>query len=157
MKTGVVAALAMAGALSLAGGARADECPKDKILAKPQKVEDRESVGMTRARITFVDLKGWRGIVNLFLRARRLTVAPGGIVPTHEHDDRPALVYFVKGELTEYSSYCAVPVVYHAGQISAEFGPGYKHWWKNNGTEEVVMISDDIVDTDSIEDDKPMP
>jgi quercetin dioxygenase-like cupin family protein len=89
------------------------------------------------------------------LRTRRLVVAPGGIVPTHSHDDRPALVYVVNGEIIEHSTHCAVPIVWRGGEDSPEFGPGYGHWWENKTDKEVVLISSDVVDQETIDLDKP--
>ena len=49
---------------------------------------------------------------------RRLAIKPGGVVPWHSHDDRPALIYVVVGEITEYASNCAVPIVHKAGEVA---------------------------------------
>ena len=43
-------------------------------------------------------------------RMRTLTVERGTIVPWHSHADRPAIMYVIKGEITEYASNCAAPV-----------------------------------------------
>lgn len=51
---------------------------------------------------------------------QRLAIKPGGEVPWHSHDDRPALIYAAIGEVTEYASNCAVPVVHHAGEVATE-------------------------------------
>jgi hypothetical protein len=48
------------------------------------------------------------------LRSPQLTVSPGGIVPWHSHDDRPALIYFAEGEIMEYASNCSLPIVHKA-------------------------------------------
>ena len=53
-------------------------------------------------------------------RMRRLVIQPGGIVPWHSHDDRPALIYIVSGEITEYASNCAVPIMHKAGDVAPE-------------------------------------
>jgi quercetin dioxygenase-like cupin family protein len=134
---------------------RAGECPKDKVLAKPQSIESKDSVGVTRETIGLISLKNWRGVGDLFLRTRRLVVAPGGVVPTHNHDDRPALVYVVSGEIIEHSTYCAVPILWKAGEDSPEFGPGFGHWWENKTGKEVVLISSDVVDQETVDLDKP--
>ena len=52
------------------------------------------------------------------LRLRKLVVQPGGVVPWHSHDDRPAMIYIVSGEITEYASNCAVPIVHKAGEVA---------------------------------------
>jgi quercetin dioxygenase-like cupin family protein len=76
-------------------------------------------------------------------RMRRLEIQPGGIVPWHSHADRPALIYIVQGEVTEFASICADPIVHKAGDVSVD--AGRSHWWKNTGTEKVVLISADIL------------
>lgn len=77
------------------------------------------------------------------LRLRRLVLQPGGIVPLHSHADRPALIITVSGEVTEYRSTCAEPIVHRAGEVSQEAG-GLSHWWKNTGTTEAVLLSADV-------------
>ena len=67
------------------------------------------------------------------------------IATTHSHDDRPAIVYVVKGTVTEHNSFCAVPIVHHAGDVDQEFGPGYTHWWENTGSEVVTFLSSDVL------------
>ena len=54
------------------------------------------------------------------LRFRKLTIEPGGIVPWHSHDDRPALIFVQQGKIEEYASNCAVPIVHKAGDIRPE-------------------------------------
>lgn len=147
------AALAFVVATPLAS--LAGECPKDKVLTTPRSIESKDSVGVTRETLAVVSLKNWRGVGDLFLRTRRLVVAPGGIVPTHNHDDRPALVYVVSGQIIEHSTVCAVPLTWVAGEDSAEFGPGFGHWWENKTDKEVVLISSDVVDQETIDLDKP--
>ena len=78
------------------------------------------------------------------LRTRTLKIEPGTVVPWHSHDDRPAIMYVIKGELTEYASNCAVPVTYKAGDHVAE-GPGLSHWWQNDGDETTVLVSTDLL------------
>jgi quercetin dioxygenase-like cupin family protein len=76
-------------------------------------------------------------------RLRQLEMQPGGIVPWHSHDNRPAMIYIVSGEVVEYASNCAVPIVHKAGDVAPEkFGTS--HWWKNNGNTTAVLISVDL-------------
>lgn len=50
--------------------------------------------------------------LNRQFRLRQLDIKPGGIVPWHSHDERPAMIYIIKGSVTEYASNCAVPIVH---------------------------------------------
>jgi quercetin dioxygenase-like cupin family protein len=77
-------------------------------------------------------------------RLRRLEVEPGGIVPWHEHKNRPAIAYLLEGNLTEYASNCAVPVEHVPGDIIVET-PNVSHWWKNFGDKRAVVISADLL------------
>ena len=133
----------------------AGTCPPDKVLTKPRTVESKDSVGVARETLSAVNLKGWRGVGDLFLRTRRLTIAPHGIVPTHTHDDRPSIVFVVKGELIEHSTYCSVPIRHKAGEWTPEFGVGHGHWWENVTNKEAVVTSSDVVDQETIDLDKP--
>jgi quercetin dioxygenase-like cupin family protein len=73
-----------------------------------------------------------------------MTIAPGGVVPFHSHEDRPALIMVNSGEIHEHSSKCAVPILHKAGDISREF-LGTKHWWKNATNAPVELTIADIV------------
>ncbi len=98
-----LAALGLGAAL-IAAGAAADECPNDKVLKEHADIGWKDDVGIRRKTMALIDLNGWHEISDLRLRMRRLTIPPGGIIPTHEHNDRPSLVYFVKGEVIEHNS-----------------------------------------------------
>jgi len=67
-----------------------------------------------------------------------------GIVPWHSHADRPAIIYIVEGEIVEYASNCAVPIVHKAGDVVAET-PEVSHRWKNLGNKTVVLLSADLL------------
>ena len=74
---------------------------------------------------------------------RKLTIEPGGIVPWHSHDDRPALIFVQQGEIVEYASNCADPIVHKAGDLRPEVF-GTSHWWKNLGKETVILYVGDV-------------
>jgi quercetin dioxygenase-like cupin family protein len=140
-----VAALAVLAAVSLA--ANAGECPADKVVAdgKGQPMSAAEPAkGVTDKIISSTELaKEPVAIAGRALRARRLDIAPGGVVPWHSHADRPAQILISSGEITEYASTCAVPIVHKAGDITAEKSPT-SHWWKNHGAMPVVIYSFDL-------------
>lgn len=142
-------------ALLASGSASAGSCPKDKMLTTPRDIESKDSVAVSRETLSTVKLTGWRGLGDLFLRTRRLTIAGKGVVPTHSHDDRPSIVYIVKGELVEHSTLCSVPITHKAGEWTPEFGAGHAHWWENKTDQEAVVTSSDIVDQETIDLDKP--
>ena len=146
------AALALAAMLA-AGSSFAGECPADKILKTPQKIENVTDDSKLKGEVVqTVDPSGWRGMKGLMLRTRRLTILPGGFVPTHSHADRPAIIYIISGKIVEHSTTCAVPVVHKAGDSTAEFGPDLEHWWENKGKVPVVLTSSDIVPIEMMND-----
>lgn len=126
--------------------AQAGECPAAKQVADGagQKMSAAAAKGVTDTVIVSTDLAGEPvGIQDRLFRLRKLVVQPGGVVPWHSHGDRPAIIYIVSGQITEYASTCAVPIVHHAGQATAE-RHATAHWWQNTGHEPAVLLSADL-------------
>ena len=137
--TVLAASLAFAIAPAVAG-----ECPAGKMGVDVTPMSDMAAKDVADDVIGKIDLKDEKvGIARMF-RLRRLEVQPGGVVPWHSHGDRPAIIYIVSGAITEYSSDCAVPIEHKAGEVSTET-KGVAHWWKNNGSEPVVLLSSDLL------------
>lgn len=132
-------------AAGIAGAAQAGTCPPEHVLSEPRTLENVPPAALTREVLANIRLEGWREMGGFILRLRRLELQPGGFVPTHGHEDRPAIVYVVKGTVIEHSSFCAVPIEHVAGSVSEEFGPGYAHWWENKGNEVVTFLSTDVL------------
>ena len=154
-RTAVTAAAALAAvipvAATLAGPAEPiKECPADQRLAQPRELTAPPDEGTIREVLTYTSLSGWRGVEGLALRIRRITVQPGGFVPLHYHFDRPSVDYIVQGELVEHNTFCAVPIVHRAGESSNRFGDFLGHWWENKTSQDVVLISSDVVPLDSV-------
>ena len=142
----VVGAIAT-GALSLAATvASAGDCPADKRVAdgqgqKPGPSAPKDVTDVVRSS---TDLsKEPLALKNRLFRLRQLEVKPGGIVPWHSHNERPAMIYIVSGEVVEYASSCAVPIVHKAGDVAPEKN-GTSHWWQNTGSTNAVLISVDL-------------
>jgi quercetin dioxygenase-like cupin family protein len=138
----------VAGAMSaVATTAIAGECPADKRVAdgQGQKPGPTMPKDVTDKVIASTDLATQKsvGIQDRLFRARRLDIKPDGIVPWHSHSDRPAMIYIVSGEVTEYASTCTVPIVHKAGEVTPEAAPT-SHWWKNTGKTTAVLISVDL-------------
>lgn len=151
----VALAGAVAGALSIAATvASAGECPADKRVAdgQGQKPSTAAAKGVTDVVRATTDLsKEPAAISGRLFRLRQLDIEPGGIVPWHSHDNRPAMIYIVSGEVVEYSSSCAVPIVHKAGDVAPE-KKGTSHWWQNTGNTPVVLISVDLFSVDNMKD-----
>lgn len=139
-------ASALAGAMTLvATGAMAGSCPKDKMgvdVTKPGAMTPKD---VTDDVLSSIDLSKEPAKINdRLFRLRRLEIKAGGIVPWHSHGDRPALIYIVEGEITEYASNCAVPIVHKAGEVANETS-ATSHWWQNTSNKTVVLLSADLL------------
>ena len=133
-----------------AGAALAGECPADKRVAdgRGQAMGPTMPQGVTDVVRAMTDLsREPLALQGRSFRLRQLDIQPGGIVPWHSHDNRPAMIYTVSGEVTEYASSCAVPIVHRAGDVAPEKN-GTSHWWKNTGSTPAVLISVDLFPVD---------
>jgi quercetin dioxygenase-like cupin family protein len=126
--------------------AHAAECPADKKVPdgqgqKPGPTTPKDVTDVVRAT---TDLSKEPVALNgRLFRLRQLEIKPGGIVPWHSHDQRPAMIYIVSGEVVEYASSCAVPITHMAGDVAPE-RKGTSHWWQNTGTTSATLISVDL-------------
>ena len=141
-----LAALVTGAFAALAPAVHAGECPADKVVAdgqgqKPGPTMPKDVTDVVRA---MTDLsKEPLALKGRTFRLRELQMKPGGIVPWHSHNERPAMIYIVSGEVVEYASNCAAPIVHRAGDVAPEKN-GTSHWWKNTGTTKAVLISVDL-------------
>jgi quercetin dioxygenase-like cupin family protein len=142
----VLVAAVVVAALGAVGVAYAGECPADKRVAdgKGQPAGPTAPVGVTDVVRASTDLsKEPLSLQGRQFRLRQLEMQPGGVVPWHSHNERPAMIYIVSGEVVEYASSCAVPITHRAGDVAPEKN-GTSHWWKNTGTTKAVLISVDL-------------
>jgi len=138
---GVIAGSAVIGASSANAGA----CPAGKMKADVRAPDTKPGKDVTDTVLAAIDLeKEPANIKDRQLRLRKLTIAPGGIVPWHSHGDRPAIIYIAEGEIVEYASNCAEPIVHKAGEIRPETS-GTAHWWQNYGSKTVVLFVGDVL------------
>ena len=129
--------------------AQAGQCPAGQERADATKPVDHAAKGVIDTVLASIDLKEEPAMVeDRKFRMRRLTIEPGGIVPWHSHGDRPAIIYVVSGEVTEYASNCAVPIVHRAGEVAPERHVT-SHWWKNTGKRPALLISADLLKDES--------
>ncbi len=141
----LAASLGAVVAITSHGIAFAGQCPADQIKDGARTSGETKAVGVTDELIASIDLAPKGGsFEGQLLRMRKLTIATGGVVPWHEHSERPSNIYILSGSIEEYRANCAVPIVHKAGEVASEFGTGFAHWWKNMGSEPVVLLSADI-------------
>lgn len=143
LKTAIGAAAAL-GLVLTGSAAHAGECPADKMKAGVRKTGEMAPKDVTDEELSSIDLsQEIMGVTDRRLRFRKLVIQPGGVVPWHDHTDRPALILTASGEITEFRSDCAVGVTHKAGDISKEV-KGVMHWWKNEGAEPAVLYAADV-------------
>ena len=137
--------LSAVAAIAMPEMANAGSCPVGKQVADAMKPVNYAAKGVTDTVLASVDLAQESAkIADRKLRLRKLVIQPGGIVPWHSHGDRPAIIYIIQGEVTEYASNCSVPLVHKAGDVTPETHLT-SHWWKNTGREIVVLLSADLL------------
>lgn len=130
---------------AFAGSAFAGECPADQTKVDAYTTGPDKVTAATDTVLGQIDLADESIAANgRQFRMRRLEIQPGGEIAWHSHGDRPALIYVVEGEVIEFNSNCAQPIVHKAGEISIETHET-SHWWKNNSNGVVVLISADIL------------
>jgi quercetin dioxygenase-like cupin family protein len=135
----------LAGAACMSSVGLAGECPADKIKADARQPVGLSAVGVTDTTLGMIDLgKEPAKLRDRELRFRKLTIEPGGVVPWHSHGDRPALIYVAEGEIHEFASNCAAPIVHKAGDLRRETSE-VSHWWKNLGDTTVILLVADVL------------
>jgi quercetin dioxygenase-like cupin family protein len=136
---------AAAASLLFATGALAGSCPADQQKADVRAAVSKTAKGVTDTVLAAADL-GNETIAakDRQLRFRKLTIEPGGIVPWHSHDDRPAIIFVQQGEIYEYASNCAVPILHKTGETRVEV-KGTAHWWENTGSTAVILYVGDVL------------
>ena len=142
-KTSLAAGFIAAIALGSAAPAVAGQCPAGQESANPLTDRATAPKDVTDDVLGSIDLGQEIGVAGRDLRLRRLVVQPGGVVPFHSHEGRPALIITISGEITEHRTTCGVPIVHRAGELSREAG-GLGHYWVNHGTVPAVLLSADV-------------
>ncbi len=133
----------------------AGECPADQVGANALPDAPTMPVGVVDTEIASIDLSKENVMLDQRrLRTRHMTIQPGGIVPLHSHEDRPALIKVNAGEIYENNSKCRAPILHRAGDTAREF-LGTRHWWKNEGTTVVDLTIADLVNDKKPETMKP--
>jgi quercetin dioxygenase-like cupin family protein len=142
----LITMLCMSSVAAIAG-----ECPADQSVVdgRGQPPGPTMPIGVTDVVRASTDIAAAPyNIKGRVFRLRQLDMQPGGVVPWHSHNERPAMIYVVSGEVIEYASNCAVPIVHKAGDVAPEKA-GTSHWWKNNSKAPAVLISVDLFPTET--------
>ena len=129
----------IAGSFALSTAALAGSCPADQQKTDVRAAVTTPAKGVTDTVLAAIDLAKEPIAANdRQLRFRKLTIEVGGIVPWHSHTDRPAIIFVQQGEIYEYASNCAVPILHKEGEVRPEI-QGTSHWWENKGTKTVIL------------------
>lgn len=140
-----IAAAALA--LAMPAAALAGSCPAGKSGIDLTADAKLPPSGVTDTVLATIDFASEPAKIDgRSFRLRRLEIAPGGVVPWHSHSDRPAIIYVVAGEVTEYASTCAVPIVHKPGEAIPELH-ATSHYWRNTGGTKAVLLSSDLLPT----------
>jgi quercetin dioxygenase-like cupin family protein len=136
--------MSLAAIAAISSPALAGECPAGKMRAGAVETGPMAPVNVKDEVIASIDLGKGYGVPGRMLRMRRLVVQPGGVVPWHSHAERPANIYIISGEISEYRSDCEAPIVHRGGDVVAEQGD-ISHYWRNDSKRTpTVLISADI-------------
>jgi quercetin dioxygenase-like cupin family protein len=90
-----------------------------------------------------VEFPKTEGIKDLWMRARWIDVGVDGVVPLHDHRQRPNILRVMTGVLTFRGPQGTQ--AYPPGSLILEAGPK-PHWWENKGRETVRLYAVDIYD-----------
>jgi quercetin dioxygenase-like cupin family protein len=113
------------------------------LAAAQRKQPPSVTVGQSEELLRSLDLTSeLRSVDGRPLRMRRITVQPGGALALHNHIDRPAVTYMLRGEMT-YHYADGRDAVLRAGEGFAE-GRATTHWAENTGKEPAIWIAVDI-------------
>jgi len=111
-------------------------------VAHSQGAGPSETRGVTTKSLGAIDLSSEiEGMSGRQLRARLVTIEPGGHVAVHSHKDRPTMEYVVQGQPVEIRNGIEIP--HQAGDMVIATHD-VSHWWENRGTTSVVLLPVDI-------------
>jgi quercetin dioxygenase-like cupin family protein len=111
-------------------------------IAFSQGLSPSDAKGASTKALGSIDLSTEiEGLSGRQLRARLVTIEPGGHVAVHSHKDRPTMEYVVQGNVVEIRN-----------GVEIQHGPGemviatreVSHWWENRGTMPVVLLPVDV-------------
>jgi quercetin dioxygenase-like cupin family protein len=100
------------------------------------------AAGTTSKTLGAIDLGNeMEGMTGRQLRARTVTIEPGGQVAAHEHKGRPTVEYVVQGEVVEIRNGVEIP---HKAGETVFADKSFNHRWENRGAATVILMPVDI-------------
>jgi quercetin dioxygenase-like cupin family protein len=112
-------------------------------IASAEEAAPKGNVGFSTVKSQVIDLgPEIDGMEGRQLRMRILRIEPGGHIGIHNHINRPAVVYAIKGVDTVTLG-DGEKVVLEPGDMG-QATKATTHWHKNDGTEDVLLVAVDI-------------
>ena len=130
-RNGIVSSMLLAGVVSLAAAAPvfAGVCAADKLGANGLPGAATAPVGVTDTELAFIDLSTESvKLPDRRLRFRHMEIAPGGIVPLHDHADRPALIRSTPARSTNTAA--SARCRSRTRRATSPAISAVRHWWK---------------------------
>ena len=112
-----------------------------QIVKSKLTVPPTEAKGSSTQSLGAIDLTSEVQLPNFHLRARAVTIEPGGYLAAHTHEGRPTMEYVAQGTVIEVRN--GVATEHKAGTMVKAMN-GVTHWWENQGTVPVVLVPVDI-------------
>lgn len=101
-----------------------------------------ENVGVSAQSVGEIELaKEFDTTGTRKFRMRTITVEPNGAIAMHSHAERPAIEYVLSGTATEYRG--DQQIAHKSGDVVVT-DHTVEHWWRNTGTEPLVLLATDI-------------
>lgn len=97
--------------------------------------------GVTWTPLADVDPGPELGFQGRGLRSRLVTLPPGGIIPTHNHNDRPSVMYVVEGIATEHRG---EQVIERRQGESFQIGKDAPHSIENRSSARAAYVETDV-------------
>ena len=97
--------------------------------------------GVTWTQLGELDLGTEVGFDGHALRGRLVTLPPGGVIPTHNHNDRPSMLYMVEGVATEIRG---TTIIEHRPGEGFRIGKDTPHSVENRGAAKAAYVEVDV-------------
>jgi quercetin dioxygenase-like cupin family protein len=124
--------------------------PQPAVVPSEERLNRGQQVTVTQGVLEVKRLGGqplgpdFPALAGRELRLRQITIAPGGSIGLHLHDQRPGVAYILEGQMTERRGPGFAPQVIGIGEAAFE-GSGISHWWRNEGSTPARALVVDIV------------
>lgn len=97
--------------------------------------------GVTWTQLGEIDLGPEVGFDGHALRGRLVTLPPGGVIPTHNHNDRPSVLYMVEGVATDIRG---TTVIEHRPGEGFRIGKDTPHSVENRSSARAAYVEVDV-------------